>query len=1063
MLNLTGTAGTKTLYASATTTAHYAATKLEVLFTVRVEAANGNTDAASMITLGNDNPRYFHVAREGTTWQVKITTQKTNGSLSTAYHTISAGTLTAGVIYQFLMMYDSSLGSLQMKLYKRQGMAWLLLSESTHPDSGAGTFFDDSPRSAYIRGSGYAGVNHSVGAFAYTVGDTIHTLTQWTQYLTGVSTLADLDALVAFTGCYEFDDVLHETTYMNDQTGSLHFPALASPTAGAAATIDHSDVTAPVLDTHVVPAAGSSIILGWTEAGNVPVWASQTFSNYTIGGTHNTLTVTSAVVSSNTTVTLGFSGGVIYESAIDTPVLTITVRSVIDSAEYPNGNDVITAHVLTNNSTQPLDIVSPTVTINREASQFSPTPNATINYTVVFSESVADFATGDVTLTGTAGATTATVTGSGTTYNVAVTGMTGPGTVIATIAAHVCHDAADNPNAASTSTGNDNTVRYDTTVPAPQWSFRAGGNCRVATTFVPCTDGQNVCRWLTDQNAAIYVARDRVSEQPHYHTGGQNGLPYLEFWYGLVDDRWGRFLHNDAWTDGGGADDWDCEYWLVIDPHVRTDKAKPFHYHLYPSLLTGCSSPHADDTGVVTGAVETVMAATVNACQVIRMVCNNTAGTMQLWRDGVLLGTAAFAQTGLRDHIVFGGDEIFLTHFFDGLIYEARRYSAILSDAQAAVVLASVRATYGLTDVTNPTVTVNQAASQADPINASPILFEAVFSEPVTMITPDTPGVLLSGTAGATTAVVTEIAPFDGTTYRVTVSGMTGPGTVIVDIDSGYWMDAAENTNDASTSTDHTVTYDATGPTVTINQASGQADPTCTSPINFTVVFSESVSDFATGDVNFTGSTAPGTLVGTVTGSGTTYNVAVSGMTGSGTVIASIAAHVCHDALDNPNAASTSTDHTVAYDVTAPVATVTAANVTETASTYLFNIQWDDPSGMDYTTIAAQANIQIVKVGGGSNGNCLCTAWGWNPNPTGIAAQYTVTLAHAWTAADNGTWNIIHVDETETQVADSLGNKVALGAVLESFTVNIAAGSTGKKSRTPMTLAALQAAGVLKL
>jgi hypothetical protein len=50
-----------------------------------------------------------------------------------------------------------------------------------------------------------------------------------------------------------------------------------------------------------------------------------------------------------------------------------------------------------------------------------------------------------------------------------------------------------------------------------------------------------------------------------------------------------------------------------------------------------------------------------------------------------------------------------------------------------------------------------------------------------------------------------------------------------------------------------------------------------------------------------------------VTGSGTTYNVAVSGMTTGGTVIASIAATVAHDAAGNGNTASTSTDNTVTY------------------------------------------------------------------------------------------------------------------------------------------------------
>ena len=41
-------------------------------------------------------------------------------------------------------------------------------------------------------------------------------------------------------------------------------------------------------------------------------------------------------------------------------------------------------------------------------------------------------------------------------------------------------------------------------------------------------------------------------------------------------------------------------------------------------------------------------------------------------------------------------------------------------------------------------------------------------------------------------------------------------------------------------------------------------------------------------------------------------------MTGSGTVIASIAAGVAQDGAGNPNIASTSTDNTVTYDTTAP-------------------------------------------------------------------------------------------------------------------------------------------------
>lgn len=100
--------------------------------------------------------------------------------------------------------------------------------------------------------------------------------------------------------------------------------------------------------------------------------------------------------------------------------------------------------------------------------------------------------------------------------------------------------------------------------------------------------------------------------------------------------------------------------------------------------------------------------------------------------------------------------------------------------------------------------------------------------------------------------------------------------------------------------------------TVTINQKSDQSDPATTSPINFTVVFSESVTGFATGDVSLAGTA--GATTATVTGSGTTYNVAVSGMTGTGTVIASIGSGKATGTSGNSNSASTSTDNTVTYN-----------------------------------------------------------------------------------------------------------------------------------------------------
>ncbi len=119
--------------------------------------------------------------------------------------------------------------------------------------------------------------------------------------------------------------------------------------------------------------------------------------------------------------------------------------------------------------------------------------------------------------------------------------------------------------------------------------------------------------------------------------------------------------------------------------------------------------------------------------------------------------------------------------------------------------------------------------------------------------------------------------------------------------------------NIGSDATTDELVVDTTSPTVTINQAAGQADPTSDSPINFAVLFSEPVDGFVTGDVTLSGTAGATTAI--VSGSGATYNVAVSGMTVSGTVIVNVIAEVAIDSAGNVNAASTSSDNSVGFDM----------------------------------------------------------------------------------------------------------------------------------------------------
>ena len=114
---------------------------------------------------------------------------------------------------------------------------------------------------------------------------------------------------------------------------------------------------------------------------------------------------------------------------------------------------------------------------------------------------------------------------------------------------------------------------------------------------------------------------------------------------------------------------------------------------------------------------------------------------------------------------------------------------------------------------------------------------------------------------------------------------------------------------------------DTTNPTVTISSSAGSSgSTTSTSPIPFTVTFSEAVTGFTSGDVSVTNGSISG-----FSGSGSTYTFNVT-PSGDVTVSVSISGGVCTDAAGNPNNASSTYQITYsapASDTTAPTAAIT--------------------------------------------------------------------------------------------------------------------------------------------
>src|SRR5207249_4486051 len=116
------------------------------------------------------------------------------------------------------------------------------------------------------------------------------------------------------------------------------------------------------------------------------------------------------------------------------------------------------------------------------------------------------------------------------------------------------------------------------------------------------------------------------------------------------------------------------------------------------------------------------------------------------------------------------------------------------------------------------TVTINQAAGQADPTSTAPITFTAVFSESVSGFTGS--DVVIGGTAGGTTtaAVTRRDTP---PTAAFSYTRPLGPGTATIPADADTDTTNTQNADEPSDGATQAWVLPPT--TVTINQAAGQA------------------------------------------------------------------------------------------------------------------------------------------------------------------------------------------------------------------------------------------------
>ncbi|WP_293368805.1 S8 family serine peptidase [Nevskia sp.] len=282
---------------------------------------------------------------------------------------------------------------------------------------------------------------------------------------------------------------------------------------------------------------------------------------------------------------------------------------------------------------------------------------------------------------------------------------------------------------------------------------------------------------------------------------------------------------------------------------------------------------------------------------------------------------------------------------------------------------------------TPPTVSsVLRAASS--PSNAASVSYTVTFSEAVSGV--DVGDFALTTTGALPGAAVTSVSGSGASRTVVVGTGTgTGSGTLrlnVLDNDSIISTTSAASLGGGFV-TGEVYAIDRAPPTATLAVASGQANPVATAPVRFSVSLSDSTADFDATDVSIGGTAAPTAAV--VTGSGTAYEIAVSGMTANGTVTAQVNAAAFADAAGNASTASalvsTSFDGvvpTIGYTLAAQsvaegggatvtvTATLSTARLSAVSAPIAIGSASTATQGSDYTLAATTIDIPAGSTAG---------------------------------------------------------------------------------------------------
>ncbi|GAB3590029.1 hypothetical protein GCM10027345_44460 [Hymenobacter daeguensis] len=313
----------------------------------------------------------------------------------------------------------------------------------------------------------------------------------------------------------------------------------------------------------------------------------------------------------------------------------------------------------------------------------------------------------------------------------------------------------------------------------------------------------------------------------------------------------------------------------------------------------------------------------------------------------------------------------------------------------------------------------------------------------------------------------------NGSTVTVYVDGVS-IGTVTANAGNGNWsktqptaLSEGSHTVYATAqdsgqpvslnSSTNTFTVDTTAPTVTISSAAGPSgSSTGTTPVPFTVTFSEDVANFAIGDITVSGGTK--SALTTVTDRQYTFTVTPSGS--PVTITVNIAAGRAQDAVGNDNAAAT--PFSITYAVPPTITALSASAelpgmpvvITGTGFTSGSTVSFGGVAAASVTFTSATSLTATVPAGAALGSSpVVVTTSGVSSGSAPAFAVLKVYDAVAsclsttnYTATGDGAWHYLLASNGQV-VAAIQDTRAALGTVRVDFLITGSASAVRQDGR----------------